>query len=77
MELSRRTALRLVGGGVLAAALPGCDGWSVPDSATTAWRNAGSETDLRRRALSYASAWVGRNSLAAGHRRHVAVRIWR
>jgi hypothetical protein len=53
MELSRRTVLRLVGGGVLAAALPGCDGWSVPDSATTAWRNAGSETDLRRLALSY------------------------
>lgn len=54
MSLSRRDALRLVGGGAVLAAAPGCGRWSMPGSATEAWRGPGAEGDPRRRALSWA-----------------------
>ena len=54
MSLSRRDALRLLGGGAVLAAAPGCGAWSMPGSATAAWRGPGAEGEPRRRALSYA-----------------------
>ncbi|MEL6259350.1 MAG: twin-arginine translocation pathway signal protein, partial [Pseudomonadota bacterium] len=54
---TRRSVLRLMGGGVVVAAGSGagCVALSGPStSAREAWREAGQETEFRRRALSYA-----------------------
>ena len=54
--MQRRNFVRLIGGGAVAAmatALPGCSA-DMPEAAVAAWHGPGSETDLRRWALSYA-----------------------
>ncbi|MCC1491441.1 twin-arginine translocation pathway signal protein [Cognatishimia sp. F0-27] len=56
MTLSRRKALFLVGGGAILAA-SGAAAYSVtrnPQSALAPWSTAGAETEIRRKALSYA-----------------------
>jgi len=52
--MTRREALRVVGGGMLLAAAPGCSVWSVGDAATSPWRTVGAGAEPRLRALSYA-----------------------
>lgn len=58
MKVTRRGFIRVVGGGVIGAALvggglQGCD--RMPDSAVAPWQGpAGNETDPRRRALAWA-----------------------
>jgi len=55
--IERRKTLKLIGGGVIfsAAGLSGCAVIKGPSqSARAAWRNAGQESEFRRRALSYA-----------------------
>jgi hypothetical protein len=52
--MTRREAMKIVGGGLLVAAAPGCSKWSMSDEATAAWRAVGAGTDPRLRALSYA-----------------------
>lgn len=52
---ARRDVLKLVGGGVVLAATGGCAVVTGPSQAARApWRQAGSPTEFRRRALSYA-----------------------
>lgn len=55
---NRRQVLRLIGGGTVLAATgagTGCsDGFGVAQSAREPWRQAGTYTDYRKRALSYA-----------------------
>jgi hypothetical protein len=52
--MTRRDAIRLVGGGLVLAASPGCGAWSIPAGAIRAWDTAGSGQDPRLRALSWA-----------------------
>jgi hypothetical protein len=54
--MQRRSLLRLLGGGTIAAALPPLAGCSsaLPDEAIAAWRGPGGETDLRRWVLAHA-----------------------
>lgn len=55
MDLERRGFIRVIGGGVIAAAaLPvaGCS--EVPEEASAPWRDAGTPDDLRRRVVSWA-----------------------
>lgn len=57
--MDRRNFVRLVGGGTIAAvsvgALPGCASFTAfPSEAVEAWSGPGAETDVRRRAVSYA-----------------------
>lgn len=57
MAVSRRGFIRVIGGGVVGAALVGgglqrCD--RMPESAVAPWRGPGGETDPRRRALAWA-----------------------
>lgn len=55
MNITRRKTLALIGGGVIAAAT--ATGYAVtrtPDKATLPWSLAGTYTDPRKQALSYA-----------------------
>jgi len=59
--MNRRNFIRILGGGaVLAAAGAGAYAWAdrtqftIPDSATAAWRTTGDASDLRRHVLSFA-----------------------
>jgi hypothetical protein len=54
VNMTRRAMVKLVGGGVLLAAVPSCGAWSTPAEATRPWSTAGEGDDPRRRALSYA-----------------------
>lgn len=56
MRTDRRNALRLIGGGMIAAATAGVAGCSseLPAEAVTAWQGPGAETDLRRWVLAHA-----------------------
>ena len=56
MNTDRRNALRLIGGGVIAAATAGVAGCSneLPADAVSAWQGPGAETDLRRWVLAHA-----------------------
>lgn len=56
MALSRRKTLALVGGGIIVAAA-GATAYSVtrqPETALNPWKTAGSEDEIRRKALSFA-----------------------
>ena len=56
MQADRRTALRVIGGGVIAAATAGMTACSseLPPEALVAWQGPGAETDLRRWVLAHA-----------------------
>lgn len=54
MSIFRRDFIRIAGGALALAAVPGCGAWKVPESATEAWRGPSEKADARLRALGWA-----------------------